>query len=267
MKATASHLALALALAVAGAATVSCKDKGAAGKADAAAASSASGSAAAAASGGAAATPATPATPAAAQELSLDDFVGKIAPTTCKMLEQCKNDKVKATVTTTVMMLASFGSMDKPELQKDVSGVGKAMKADKRWLPNESECTTIGNVGLKVVGMNETLKARVGKSVAYDGKKAAACLASITSAPEPCKTEVKLATEPKFKEIDTFSKELHDPLEAFGKPCEDVVSGLVEAGGACEYDLECKGKDTKCGKGKDPKNPKAKACQAKPAKK
>ncbi|HSO36054.1 MAG TPA: hypothetical protein VLT33_26185 [Labilithrix sp.] len=256
MKASASYLALALA--VAGAATVSCKDKGA-GKGDAAAASSASSAAGAAASGSAAA-----ATPAATAELSLEDFVGKVAPTTCKMLEQCKNDKVKATVTTTVMMVAGFGSMDKPELAKEVSAVGKTMKAEKRWLPNEAECATTGNVALKVVGMNETLKARVGKSVAYDGKKAASCIASIANAPDACKTEVKLATEPKFKEIDTFSKELHDPLEAYGKPCEDVVSGLVEAGAACEYDLECKGKDTKCGKGKTPK---AKTCQPKPAKK
>jgi hypothetical protein len=77
---------------------------------------------------------------------------------------------------------------------------------------------------------------------------------------------VKLATEPKFKEIDAFSKELHDPLDAYGKPCEDVVTGLLEAGAACEYDVECKGKGLKCSKAKDPKNPKARTCQAKSTK-
>jgi hypothetical protein len=139
--------------------------------------------------------------------------------------------------------------------------VSKTMKADKRFLPNEAECTTTGNVALKVVGVTAD---KIGKTLAYDAKKGAACLASIATAPEQCKTEVKLATEPKFKEIDAFSKELHDPLEAYGKPCEDVITGTVEVGGACESDLECKGKGNKCQKGKDPKV-KTKSCQARAA--
>ena len=80
--------------------------------------------------------------------------------------------------------------------------------------------------------------------------------------PEQCKTEVKLATEPKFKDIDAFGKELHDPLEAYAKPCEDVITGTVEVGGACDSDVECKVKGAKCQKGKDPKV-KTKSCQAK----
>ncbi|MEI9885766.1 MAG: hypothetical protein WDN08_04555 [Rhizomicrobium sp.] len=186
------------------------------------------------------------------------------------MIDQCKNDKVKATVTMTAMMFASFGSFDKPELQKEVSAVGKSMKAEKRWLPNEAECATTGNVALKVLGMSpEVLKDRVGKSVSFDGKKASACITSLGTQPDVCKTEVKLATEPKFREIESFEKELKAPLDAYGKPCEGVVEGLVDVGGACEYDLECKGKGVTCTKAKDAKKakgataPAAKSCQPK----
>jgi len=255
MKASASFLVLTLGMAAL--ATVSCKKKGAADGADAEAT----------AAGSAAASSAPAAAPPAPKDLTVDEFVAKIAPTTCKMVDQCKNDKVKATVSMTAMMFASFGSFDKPDLQKQVGDVGKTMKAEKRWLPSEAECGTIGGVALKVLGMSpEVLKDRVGKSVSYDAKKASACITSLGSQPDVCKTEVKLATEPKFKEIDTFSKELHDPLDAYGKPCEGVVEGLVDVGGACDYDLECKGKGNSCTKGKDAKKPKApptKSCQPK----
>jgi len=241
---------IAFALVIAGVATTSCKKKDPSASADDGPAASGSAAASAAASAAPTAPP---------QEASITDFTSKIGPTTCKMLEGCKNDKVKATLSMSVILVASFGSMDKPELAKEMQEVSKTMKADKRFLPNEAECTTTGNVALKVVGVTAD---KVGKTLAYDAKKGAACLASLATPPEQCKTEVKLATEPKFKEIDAFSKELHDPLEAYAKPCEDVITGLVEIGGACESDLECKGKGNKCQKGKDPKV-KTKSCQAK----
>jgi len=198
--------------------------------------------------------PPTLATP----DLTITEFTAKIAPTTCTMLAACKNDKVKATLSMSVILAASFGSMDKPDLAKEMQGVSKSMKADKRFLPSEAECTTIGNIALKVVGVTPD---KVGKTLAYDATKGAACLASIATAPEPCKTEVKLAAEPKFKDIDAFGKELHDPLEAYAKPCEDVITGLVEVGAACDSDLECKGKGNKCQKAKDLKI-KTKVCTA-----
>ena len=252
MKSRASQIVVALV--IAGIAAVGCKKKDKDGEVGPAAAGSASASAASAAAGSAAPVAAPP-----AGEVSVADFTARVAPTTCKMLEACKNDKVKATLSMSVMLVASFGSMDKPDLAKEMQDVSKSMKAEKRFLPNEAECTTTGNVALKVVGMTPD---KVGKTLAYDAKKGAACLASIAAPPEQCKTEVKLATEPKFKDIDAFGKELHDPLEAYAKPCEDVITGMVDIGGACDSDVECKGKGNKCQKGKDPKV-KTKSCQAK----
>lgn len=211
---------------------------------------------------GAKAPEAPPPAPAAPVEPTLEQFLAKTSPATCKMIDACKNDKAKAVITTSVMLVAAFGSMDKPDLQKQVSGIDKAMKADKRWLPNEGECTTIGNVALSALGLDAAaLKDKIGKTVAYDGKKAAACLAAISAAPDACKTEVKLTSEPKFSQIEAFEKELKEPLDAFSKPCEEVVTGLVDTDGACELDVECKGKGTKCKAGK--KDPKAKVCQPK----
>lgn len=249
MESRASHIVVALL--VAGIVTVGCKKKSNGGEDPAAAGSSS------AATSSASATPVVPTPPAG--DVSAADFTTKIAPAACKMLEACKNDKVKATLSMSVMLVASFGSMDKPDLAKEMQEVSKSMKTDKRFLPNEAECATTGNVALKVVGMTPD---KIGKTLAYDTKKGAACLASIATPPEQCKTEVKLAAEPKFKDIEAFGKELHDPLEAYAKPCEDVITGIVDLGGACDSDVECKGKGNKCQKGKDPKV-KTKSCQPK----
>ncbi len=184
---------------------------------------------------------------AAPADMPLDQFLTKVVPAACKTITECKNDKVKVAATMPVMMVAGFGTMDKPELGKEVKSVDASMKADKRFLPNEAECTTLGNVSMKVLGMQaDALNAKVGKTVSYDAKKAAACVASLAKAPDACGTEVKLASEPKMKEMEGFSKELEPALDGFVKPCQDVVSGLVEAGGACELDVECKGKGAKC---------------------
>jgi hypothetical protein len=208
------------------------------------------------------AVPSASASAQAPQDIPVDQFLSKIAPATCQVISQCKNDKVKATMTTSVLLIASFGSLDKPDLQKQMSGIDKGMKADKRWLPNDAECATIGNVALQVLGLKaEVVKEKTGKTMAYDGKKAASCLASLATPPDPCKTEVKLATEPKFSEIDKFSKELDSAMDAYANPCKDVVTGTVALNGACEYDLECKDKDAKCQAGK--KDKKARTCQPK----
>lgn len=200
---------------------------------------------------------------AAPAELPLDQFVGKIPSSTCKMLDDCKNDKVKVVITTSAMLVAGFGSMDNPEAQKQMSGVDKSMKADKRIFPNNAECNTVGTVALGVLGMKaDAIQPKIGKTVAYDGKKAAACLASIATPPDACKTENKVTTEPKMKDIDSMSTELKPALESYAKACEEVMTGMVEAGGACEYEFECKGKDMKCkssGTGKT----KTKTCAAK----
>jgi len=217
-----------------------------------------------------------PAEKAADVDPTLDQFLTKVAPTSCKTLSQCKNDKVKVAATMPVMLIDGFGTIDKPELGKQVKGVDDSMKADKRFLPNETECTTLGNVALQVMDMKaDSLNAKVGKTISYDGKKASACLASLSKAPTECSTEVKLATEPKMGEMDSFSKEVKPSLDAFTKPCEDVISGLVDNGGACDTDVECKTKGSKCkaaaagkGAGKGAKGAKsaagpAKVCTAK----
>jgi len=184
---------------------------------------------------------------AAASEVPLDQFLTKVVPATCKTITECKNDKVKVAATMPIMLITGFGTIDKPELGKEVKGVDDSMKADKRFIPNEKECSTLGNVALKVMDFQaDKLNAKVGKTIAYDSKKAAACIASLSKAPDACGTEVKLASEPKMKEIDTISKEVKPALDGYAAPCEDVISGLVEAGGACESDVECKGKGLKC---------------------
>lgn len=210
---------------------------------------------------------ASPAEPKAAvnDEVPLDQFLGKVVPAACKTIDQCKNDKVKVAATMPVMLIAGFGTIDKPELGKEVKSVDTSMKNDKRFVPNESECTTLGGVAMKVLGMQaDALNAKVGKTIAYDAKKAHACLASLEKAPEACGTEVKLSAEPKMKEMDALSKEVKPSLDAFAKPCEDVISGLVDAGGSCELDVECKGKGAKCkaAKGKGAEKDAAKTCQA-----
>lgn len=201
---------------------------------------------------------------AAPAEMPLDQFLTKVVPAACRTITSCKNDKMKVAATMPVMLVAGFGTIDKPELGKEVKSVDTSMKADKRFVPNEAECTTLGNVAMKVLGMQaDTLNAKVGKTIAYDSKKAAACVASMSKAPDACGTEVKLATEPKMSEMDGFSKELKPALDGFAKPCEDVITGLVDAGGACELDVECKGKGAKCkgAKGAAKGKTEAKTCQ------
>lgn len=239
-------------------AVAACKDKpsdGPAAKPSAAAAASA-----AAPAGSASANTTSATTAAASSDMPLADFLGKIPTTACKALSECKNDKVKAVATMPVMLIAGFGTMDKPDLQKELEPVNSGMKQSKRWLPNDAECATLGGVALKVLGMQaDTLEKKIGKTVNYDAKKGAACIESLAKAPAACGTEVKLATEPKMKDMDAMSKEVKSELDAYAKPCEEVFEGTVEAGGACEIDLECKGKDVKC---KGPKG-KPKACKAK----
>jgi hypothetical protein len=208
---------------------------------------------------------------AAPAEVPLDQFLTKVVPATCKTITECKNDKVKVAATMPVMLITGFGTIDKPELGKEVKGVDDSMKADKRFIPNEKECTTLGNVALKVLDMDaEKLNAKVGKTIAYDAKKASACITSLGKAPNECSTEVKLATEPKMGEIDAISKEVKPSLDGFAQPCEDVVTGLVDVGGACDSDLECKGKGMKCkagaaskGAAKGGKTAAGKVCQPK----
>jgi hypothetical protein len=199
------------------------------------------------------------ATPASS-ELPVDQFLSKLPPTACKTLEGCKNDKLKVVVTMPAMLIAGFGTLDKPELQKELEPVNAGMKSSKRFLPNESECTTLGGVALKVLGMEaKSIEAKIGKTVKYDAKKAAACIDELGKAPPACGTAVKLEAEPKMKDMEAMSKELKGDVEAYAKPCEEVFEGTVEAGGACELDVECKGKDVKC---KGPKG-EAKSCKAK----
>jgi hypothetical protein len=189
------------------------------------------------------------ATAQAATSLTPKEFLAKLPPTTCKWLGECKNDKVKFTLTTTAMMVAGFGSMDKPELAKQVKGVGDAMKKDKRSLPNTSECETIGGVAMQVIGLTpEALEAKIGKTVQYDGAKAAACIAAIQSPFALCATEVKLEGEPKLADLDAYGKEVEAPFDAHTKACSDVFTGTVEQGKACEYDFECKGENAGCKK-------------------
>ncbi len=197
-----------------------------------------------------------------AKSIPVDQFLTKIAPTTCTWLDQCKNEKIKAVTATMGMMIAGFGTMDKPELAAQVKTVGEGMKKENRHLPNKQECDTIGGVVMKVIGLTpDAVNAKVGKTLQYDGEKAAACLATLASPFAPCETEVKLTSEPKMSELESFEKEFKDQLDAHTKACEGVFAGLVEAGQACEYDFECKGEHSKCKS--DANNPKAKSCQVK----
>lgn len=182
----------------------------------------------------------------ASTALTVDALLTKLAPTVCSSMEQCKNDKVKAIVAMSGMMIAGFGAMDKPALKKQMDGVDATMKKGKRWMPNKQECATIGSVALQVLGMTpEALKPKIGKTVKFDGDKAAQCLKELSSISE-CKTEVKLAKEPKLGDIDKFDKELGKSTDAETKACNEMFTGMVEPGGDCEQDYECKGDHAKC---------------------
>lgn len=189
--------------------------------------------------------------PAAAPEkpkgVPVTDFLAKLAPTTCSWIDQCKNEKFKVVTSTMGMMIAGMGAMDKPELGKKLQGIGDAMKTEKRAFPNKQECETIGGVVLQLAGMTpEIIQAKVGKTVQYDEAKGAACLAALEKPLAACATEVKLTGEPKLSELDGFEKEFKGDLDSQTKVCEEALSGMVEAGGACEYEFECKGANAKC---------------------
>jgi hypothetical protein len=201
---------------------------------------------------------AAPPVPAKVTSIPVTDFLAKLAPTACSWLDQCKNEKVKAFTATMGMMVAGFGAMDKPDLAKQVQGVGDAMKKDKRSLPNKQECETVGGVVLQLGGMTpEILQAKIGKTVQYNGEKAAACFAAIDTPFALCATEVKLTGEPKLSEIEVFEKEFGADLEKHTKTCGEVLTGMVELGQACEYEFECKGEGSKCKGGAG-----AKKCEA-----
>jgi hypothetical protein len=242
--------ALALVLPVMVIAATACKDKdkgGGDGGASGAGSAGSSGSAAAGGSAGGSGSAAPEAKSAAPKDMTVDQFLTKAPPAACKTITSCKNDKVKVTATMPLMLVAGFGTMDKPDLQKDLKAIDTAMKGEKRWTLNEAECGTYATVSMKVLGVEgETLKAKVGKTVAYDATKAAACLEALGKAPEACATENKLAAEPKMKEMEAFDKELKPAMDAWLKPCEGVIDGMVDEGGACESDVECKGKGAKC---------------------
>ena len=111
---------------------------------------------------------------AAPAELPLDQFLTKAVPAACKTIAECKNDKMKVATTMPVMLIAGFGTIDKPELGNEVKAVNTSMKADKRFVPNEKECTTLGGVAMKVLGMQaDALNGKVGKTIAYDASMVA----------------------------------------------------------------------------------------------
>lgn len=169
---------------------------------------------------------ATEAAPATPKDTTLAEFVSKAPAVACKTISACKNDKVKVVTGTTAMMVVGLGTLDKPELAKDVKPIDAAMKAEKRATLNEAECGTVGATVLKVVGLDaEALAPRIGKTVAYDAAKAGACLAALAQAPSVCAEEVKVAESPKFSEIGAMEKDVKGSLEAFSKPCEGVISG------------------------------------------
>lgn len=206
----------------------------------------------------AAAPKAASAAAAAPKDPTLEEFVAKTPAAACKTLTTCKNDKVKAVASMSAMLVVGFGTIDKPDLAKDVKSIDTAWKNEKRFLPTESECNTLGGIAMKVVGMDaSTLAPHLGKTIAYDAQKAGACLASLSTQPAACAEEVKLAAEPKMKEIESMEKELKPSLDGFAKPCEGVLTGLVESGGACEIDAECKGEKAKCKPAAAAKNGKA----------
>jgi hypothetical protein len=190
---------------------------------------------------------AAPKAAAKSTAMPVGDFLAKLTPAACGWLDSCKNEKIKAVTATMGMMIAGFGSMDKPDLAKKVQGVGDAMKQDKRSLPNKAECETVGGVVLQLGGMTpEIVQAKIGKTVQYDGEKATACFAAIDAPFAPCATEVKLTGEPKLSDIDGFEKEFSADLDKHTKACGEVLTGMVEIGQACEYEFECKGEHSKC---------------------
>ena len=195
---------------------------------------------------GSAATPAQAAAeaPASPKDATLAEFVSKAPAVACKTISACKNDKVKVVTGATAMMVLGLGTLDKPDLAKDIKPIDVAMKAEKRATLSEAECGTVGATLLKVVGLDAA--PRIGKTVAYDAAKGGACLAALAQAPSACSEEVKVAENPKFSEIGAMEKDVKGSLDTFSKPCEGVISGMVEEGGACELDAECKGKKVKC---------------------
>lgn len=200
-----------------------------------------------------------PAASAAQKALTLDEFLAKLAPTSCDALSSCKNDKVKASVELMLTLMAEFGSVGKPALKRQVSAVVAAMKKDKAIFPNEKQCETIGSVALQVVGLTtDALKDKIGKTVKYDGDKAAACLAAIQAPFAPCATEFKMKKSPTLGDLHKISKDLRHDINAHTKVCNDVLVGTVVAGQPCEHSYECVGENSKCKKSL--KHKKAKVC-------
>lgn len=218
-------------------------------KGESAASASSSASVATAAPSGSAAKSAdvAPPAPEPPKPPTVSEFLTKITPSVCSWIDQCKNDKVKVVTLTTGIMIAGFGTLDKPDLAKKVRPIGDTMKADKRSFPNKEECQTLGDVVLQVLGATpDSIQAKVGKTVRYDAEKSVACLAALEKPLSVCSTEFKVKGEPNFSTVASYEKEFKTELDAHLKVCEEVITGMADAGAACEFDFECKAEGSKC---------------------
>jgi hypothetical protein len=215
-------------------ATAACEDKGGAPATDGAPSSSAANK--------------KPKEQEAPKSLTVEQFTADAPVAACKTLASCKNEEVTISIGAMLMMMAGFATLEDPAASKELEAISAAMKKEGRNTINGDECNKIMGAVTKSTGFNaETIQASIdAKKTEFNGEKAAACYAALSTQPSFCKDEKKVAGDPKLGELDRMMKAYEKELDAHTKACDETFVGKLAAGSACEHDFECAGEKVEC---------------------
>lgn len=184
--------------------------------------------------------------------LGAEEFSEKLAGASCEWVATCKNEELVQFLQFGAGMMISFGAMGRPDLKAEIEpaiAMFKKAEEEKRVGMSADECKTVLSLGFKLGHMDAaSLKASVdAKRVTFDGKMAAQCVKGFGEEKALCSVETKVDLEKQtgFAEMQANEKKYKPGMDALTKPCDDVLTGLVEDGAECTETYECKG-ESKC---------------------
>jgi hypothetical protein len=181
--------------------------------------------------------------PSGPAKLEASEFGPKVVESTCRMLSKCKNDEFRLVFErgVTLAILAALRDIKTMKLDPELKTIAEKLDSADRLFLARSDCQTVGTkyadkLGVGKASLPDLVKQ---KRVDFDEEKAAACVAHLRKGPAMCEEEKKVEKKPKDKQFSEIWDRYEGELKNYAK-CDGVITGRVEEGKVCEYDVECK---------------------------
>jgi hypothetical protein len=106
---------------------------------------------------------------------------------------------------------------------------------------DEVEVAVSVQMSLLALITRESLQARMGKTLRYDGREAARCLEAARAPFPACQTTKTVASDLNDADLEKLLVANVGPFREHFDACRTVIVGLVEVGQPCQDDLDCNG--------------------------